>query len=421
MVDIAAVAQRYTNLCSLDDNKDKIIADLFDYVEALETDLETRGDELSDQKRIINSFRTENDKLKVELSDNSRRVGKLSYISVLVDGDGMNFQEELVRKGKEGGHEAARALIQAAEKHVRNVNPEISPLAYVKIRVYANVHGLTRAYIEAGVLAIDQSLAAFIHGFNQADEWCDFIDVGSGKECSDVKVKAAFTYDLVDIHCQRVVLCASADNGYAHLLRQHQCSDRISLVEGPPFAAELKHLATGLQTTAFTHVFRSAKLKPEARLSAARNYASAAKTTPPASIETTREPTDNNAKPVLKVYVNTADQRIDERLKISLKDAVNGLKQRKLCNKYHILASCHHQDCAHGHGPRLAGQQLIDLIYIARSTPCPAGPDCRDPECIAGHRCVYGEGCMKKECKFSDEMHHDNIYGPFKVCKSQFV
>ncbi|KAL4868464.1 hypothetical protein BDV12DRAFT_103316 [Aspergillus spectabilis] len=423
MADIAALDDRYRALCTIDDSKHKLIADLFSQIHELERQLRKQKDELNDQTRVIDSFRRDNEKYETDLATICRDKNKLSYISVLIDGDGMNFQQGYVQNGKDGGHEAARALIQAVDDHVRKVNADVPPNTFFKIRVYANIDGLTKAYREANLLPADRNLAGFVHGFNQADDWCDFVDVGSGKECSDVKLKAIFKQDILDIHCRRVIFCASADNGYAHLLRQHEQSDRISLVEGPPFAFEIRQLADKYTTTAFQTVFMSTKLKPDVRspvvtskpltppATPSPNYASAARSMPlsPPIVSIVHPPANGAVKPVLSVCLNAKAQRVDQPLQVSTKDAVNALKKRKLCNQFHILGSCIYAKCSHKHGPQLSSRELIDLMYIARSSPCYNGLDCRYVKCISGHRCAFGKGCANNDwesCKFDETMHH---------------
>jgi hypothetical protein len=229
---------------------------------------------------------------------------------------------------------------------------------------------------------------------------------------------ATFKQDVLDVHCRRIIFCASADNGYAHLLRQHQQSDRISLVEGPPFAFEIRQLADKYTTTAFKTVFMSTKLKPDVRSpvvltppATPPNYASAARAIPlsPPTMSIIHHPANDIAKAVLSVCLNAKGQRIDQPLLVSTKDTVNALKKRKLCNQFHILGSCNYAKCSHMHGPRLNSRDLTNLMYIARSSPCYNGLDCRYVKCISGHRCALGRGCSNNDwesCKFNEEMHH---------------
>ncbi|PWY90719.1 hypothetical protein BO70DRAFT_384361 [Aspergillus heteromorphus CBS 117.55] len=172
----------------------------------------------------------------------------------------MNFNNALVREGYKGGRKAALLLRKSVERHLRDIDPQASPSIQYRIRVYANVPGLVKAYREARILRSNEGLDPFIRGFNMESSVCDFIDAGNGKECSDVKIRATFEQDILDVHCRRIILCASTDNGYARLLGSHRDSNRISLVQGPPFAWEMEQLASDFQTTSFPDVFRSTKL-----------------------------------------------------------------------------------------------------------------------------------------------------------------
>lgn len=81
---------------------------------------------------------------------------------------------------------------------------------------------------------------------------------------SDLIRIAQFKQDIIDVHCLHVVFCASADNGYARVLGPHRSSktsrNKITLVEGPPFAREIRELAPAFATTSFPEVFRLQKL-----------------------------------------------------------------------------------------------------------------------------------------------------------------
>lgn len=137
--------------------------------------------------------------------------------------------------------EAARLLIQAVQDHIHKVDPEAPPNISCKIRVFANIEGLTEAYRNNNILSVEESLTSFIQGFNQENALCDFVDAGNGKECADVKLRgqslsprsiyqpnrpqssACFEQDIIDVHCRRIIFCASADNGHACV---HSCCQR---------------------------------------------------------------------------------------------------------------------------------------------------------------------------------------------------
>ncbi|KAJ0415236.1 hypothetical protein BJY00DRAFT_293747 [Aspergillus carlsbadensis] len=446
MIDPAALRQQYDEIRKAENSKDEIITNLFEYIKDLELKLENEKDEVDAQRRATISYRDDSRRYRAERDALASEKRKLSSVSVLVDGDGMNFLERFIQDGKNGGHDAARALIHAVKDHMKKVDPEASPATSYNIRVFANVLGLTKLYRETNLLRPGEDLSNFIRGFNMESPLCDFIDAGDGKECADVKIKGLFAEDFNNIHCQHIFFCASADSGYARVLGPHRGSQKISLVEGTAFPREMAELAGSFDITSFPDVFMSTKLErparvlsppiqetPSSAIAAAlapsptaapapaavpapiSNYASAAKSAAaaPAVIAITPSKVTTapktKAKPRLLVCLNARNQRVDSHIKTSSKEGLAAIKRRKLCNQYHLQGYCHNTatygSCAHEHGPDLSAQELNDLAWIARSSPCYNGLSCRDVDCISGHRCAYGDYCTHKECKFHKDLH----------------
>ncbi|KAL3441081.1 hypothetical protein BJX65DRAFT_289306 [Aspergillus insuetus] len=439
MIDPAALRRQYDEICRAENSKDEIITNLFEYIKDLELRLENEKDEVDAQKRATISYRDDSRRYLAERDALVSEKRKMSSVSVLVDGDGMHFLEQFIQDGKNGGHDAARALIYAVKDHMKKVDPGASPATSYNIRVFANVLGLTKLYRETNLLRPGEDLSNFIRGFNMESPLCDFIDAGDGKECADVKIKGVFAEDLNNIHCQRIFFCASADSGYARVLGPHRGSQKISLVEGPAFPREMAELAATFDITSFSDVFMPSKLErpprvisppaqetpnlaiataitpaPAAAAGPISNYASAAKTaaTAPVIAMTPSKATTapkTKAKPRFLVCLNARNQRVDSPIKTSSKEALAAIKRRKFCNQYHLQGYCHNTatygSCPHEHGPELTGQELNDLMWVARSSPCYNGLSCRDVDCISGHRCAYGDYCTHKECKFPKELH----------------
>lgn len=227
---------------------------------------------------------------------------------------------------------------------------------------------------------------------------------------------AHFKSDIMNSHCQHIVFCGSADNGYARILDSHRESNRISLVEGPPFAHELRALVPYFKTASFPTVFRSKKLLSR-RVSfggtsttpaitpprtPTPNYASIAKTPVEEIISTTNSPTDirKSNNPKLIVCKNASGHRVDPYLRFSSKSKIEDLKQHKFCNQFHILGWCSYgEGCTHKHKPKLVGQDVLDLMWIARLSLCPKGLGCDDENCVSGHRCPQ-KTCTVQGCKF---------------------
>lgn len=136
------------------------------------------------------------------------------------------------------------------------------------------------------------------------------------------------------------------------------------------------------------------------------NYASVAKTAAEDLTKTTNPPTGipkpNNPK--LFVCKNASGQRVDAQLRFSSKSNIETLKQNKFCNLFHILGSCSYgETCTHKHGPKLKGEEVTDLMWIARLSSCQKGLGCDDENCVSGHRCPQ-KICTVQGCKFPHDV-----------------
>lgn len=276
------------------------------------------------------------------------------------------FHGKFIQGGKDGGYEASRLLKEAVEKHVQEVDHGVPPNTRYNIRVYANVEGLTKAYREVKILSQEESLARFIQGFNMPNGLCEFVDAGNGKECADAKLRGSFLacpahciesteptdiyrldnfqQNIVDVHCRRVIYCASADNSHARILDSHRKPERISLIKGPPFAREMENLAGHFETASFDGVFMSTKLPPIRRVSfgpantsitppgsPTANCAPDAKAAPPTQSPAAMSDWRAGAKrPISPVHINVKGERVDRPLPSS--SNVADLKRLKLCN-----------------------------------------------------------------------------------------
>ncbi len=118
------------------------------------------------------------------LQEQLRKVKALmdrnAFIVVLLDGDGMIFDDELVRKGEKGGKEAANHIWAAVNEFVARALPHLSTFRVVT-RVYANVRGLSETLCRSGVIDSPSVFENFTKGFNDKLLF-DFVDIGSGKK-----------------------------------------------------------------------------------------------------------------------------------------------------------------------------------------------------------------------------------------------
>jgi hypothetical protein len=224
---------------------------------------------------------------------------------------------------------------------------------------------------------------------------------------------------LEDVHCQQIVLGGSTDQGYARLLGPYAENEalrqRITLIEGPPFARELQEIKNRFRTVSFNRVFRSQKLPDVKRRvlpspsSPLANYA-ATLAKPNTSTSTPLSADSNGFKSPAanKVLRNRNGERVDPQSKFLPQELVV-LKQRKLCNAFHLLGKCQFLDdygyCNHIHAVHLDQRQLEILRVVARQSPCSQGVLCNDPTCTYGHQCTR-KGCDGSNCRFPYDMHN---------------
>lgn len=108
---------------------------------------------------------------------------------VLIDGDGAIFTPELISQGAVGGHIAAEQLSNGVY-HYMTETVDGGPQQYqVWAYVFLNKRGLVEALGRYGHPSAKTKFDEFAMGFNQATERFVMVDVGSGKEAADAKIK----------------------------------------------------------------------------------------------------------------------------------------------------------------------------------------------------------------------------------------
>ncbi|KAH6891170.1 hypothetical protein B0T10DRAFT_304653 [Thelonectria olida] len=191
--------------------------------------------------------------------ENDSLKNRNPYIMILVDGDGLLFHEDLIKKGNEGGKIAAAALRASVASIVGDRANELEVIA----RVVANVSGLGKAMVRDGSLDNQQNFKDFTLGFTQAKASFDFIDVGYGKERADTKIKETTRWHLQNSNCKQILLGISHDAGYApfldEILTDTPTRHRVSVLEGYPTVRELRDTRVNIERFS-RDIFRTTKL-----------------------------------------------------------------------------------------------------------------------------------------------------------------
>ena len=214
---------------------------------------------------------------------------------------------------------------------------------------------------------------------------------------------------VVNAHCKHIIFGGPSDNGYARVLGPLSDDEkgRLTLLEGPPFAAELEALKSKFRgPVKFPKIFRSDKMTilHTTAGSTSASYASRA------SLDTQpRAPSPpGNASGVGKMQFNVHGQRVDNRLPAYPDALFNRVKSTRYCNLFH-LRECYFKGCEFRHGKLVKGDERNVLMAVARWSSCTTGLYCVDFKCISGHACPRGDKCPSASggpCRFPKEMHN---------------
>lgn len=174
--------------------------------------------------------------------------------------------------------------------------------------------------------------------------------------------------------------------------------------------------------TNFPDLFRATKL-PSRRVSFSTTPPSTPSPKPPSYAATVTSPIDvsaartNSSHPTsmnsatrtvskYQVLHNSKGQRLDAIINPP-PSLVLVLRNKKLCNEYHILGKCSYNNCNYLHGTRLDEKGIQARWSLTRQTPCPSGLECENETCLFGHQCPVG-ACANigNGCRFSRQMHN---------------
>ncbi|KAL9003416.1 MAG: hypothetical protein Q9180_009905 [Flavoplaca navasiana] len=139
-------------------------------------------------------------KLQDELRKLKAFMNRDPFVLVLIDGDGMIFEDDLLRKGEIGGKEAAAGLWNGIKDHVHNSLPDIPSDCRIMTRIYANMKGLSEVCWRAGLVEKAGLIEEFYRGFTGSKILFDFIDVGPGKDRADEKINGMQYHPSSGVH-----------------------------------------------------------------------------------------------------------------------------------------------------------------------------------------------------------------------------
>ncbi|KAI0130637.1 hypothetical protein F4814DRAFT_456666 [Daldinia grandis] len=442
---LRAFAARYHEACQHHTGTELLIRELIQYNDSVEAyfhqELDTMEKKASDLQLDLNgSERTRRD-LKQRLNEMETKLGYVPdrnlYVVVLIDGDGLIFKDNFVKKGIEGGKMAANELLKAINEKFNSTD---ASSVTVMINVFANVTGLSKAMKRDGSFTNSNALHDFVMGFNQANVSSTFVDVGIGKELADAKILDSLRFHLKNFNCKKAVLGISHDAGYAPFLANMVTDDtieRMAILEGIKTVVELA--ALGLQIFNVPRLFRHEKLsvKPQEpprqvppspsppkpkqlrqpNISNASSWAAIARTMPSPSpritlsIPSRATATLTRMNRLSLVPWSPGPRGLDRPIRVD-PVAMERLRKRKdydrLCNNHFLRGPCNRgKECNFTHDYSPTPEERKAIAFFARSNRCVAGQECRNADCIYGHHCpcVNNGVCVHPHCKFYLDEH----------------
>ncbi|KAF1823683.1 uncharacterized protein K489DRAFT_394208 [Dissoconium aciculare CBS 342.82] len=381
------------------------------------------------------------------LDQHNKQSATSNFAVALIDGDGALFQDYLYKQGTNGGAEAAGLLHTEIQSHLQTIYPDGNVGDWnIVVQVFCNLQGLTAALLRAGIISNHTDLSEFGRSFGLARPLFNFIDVGTGKERADHKIRETLRLYLPISQCKHVLFAPCHDNGYLPVLESYRMDPamktRITLVETKP--REPGYAKLGFGMISMPNVFRSDDIVVPTRSIVMPTVpkALATRPTPPSSIAHTANseksassaPINNvtngatgswatvgksgaatktidisSQKPQKNKYLllNAYDERLDEPLPrpdpLAEARFADTVKQhgKNLCNAHHLSGHCPAGEwCDYAHLKKLTQGEMLVLKHKSRGRQCPKKLDCRDIDCTYGHNCKFAGNCHSPNCHF---------------------
>ncbi|KAM5528683.1 hypothetical protein FOXYSP1_19164 [Fusarium oxysporum f. sp. phaseoli] len=124
------------------------------------------------------------------LQNRARTTERRPFVVVLIDADadGYTFQDKFIKAASAGGEKAADELLTVTREYLQTILDDSERLDVV-VKAFARLDGLGSKLAREGRIRDIAQLRAFCAGFSSRLPLFDFIDVGSGKERADNKIR----------------------------------------------------------------------------------------------------------------------------------------------------------------------------------------------------------------------------------------
>ncbi|KAI9764317.1 MAG: hypothetical protein M1840_008535 [Geoglossum simile] len=359
-------------------------------------------------------------------------VSRNLFISVLIDGSSITPNENLVRRGREGGKEVARTLSDSVRNYIRQHIPNISPIFHITVRIFASATELSRVLGRNDDVGNRETVNAFIQGFASSHLLFDFIHI-EDEEQGAGKLRETFDLHIYDCHCKHVIVGFSANSHFHTTFTglyndDAEISSRTTILTSSPNDFESSDLKGKFRTTTFKWLFRTrsnnnkngsgggvsitrSQRPPELSSIYSPNSILTLMDSPnsPISSPTNSSARDTPASPGIPkqfftaspIVLNWRGQRLDPPIDVS-ESAIAALKSRnpKLCNAFYLRGRCSVKGCPRDHAYCPSTEEIDALRSLARHSPCRYSDQCNEEWCQFGHNCPWN--CVRENCKFRE-------------------
>jgi len=328
------------------------------------------------------------------------------FVLVLIDADAdmYLFHERFLSRGLQGGQDAADEFMVKAREHLLSLEPSIDDAKTIPVMVkaYANLSGLAQACVRDKKLSSVSDMVQFWIGFSRRYPLVDFVDVGSGKEEADNKIREVLGFHVSNPQCRHILLGCCNDAGYVPVLRQYAAqssiSERITLLSAGPIQPAMGTL--GFRATSiFEPLFGSSILSAVLSTLAYGRSLSQSPTTLKKSVKKSLSSVTASSPVIEKPVYNSErlgpilrdkkGKRIDRSLVVE-ESLAFAMKKRNLCSWHYLRSDCTVDSCPRKHSyPRpLSWAEFDALWFVARQGMCyrlRKGGDCNEDRCMYGH------------------------------------
>ncbi|KZT65986.1 hypothetical protein DAEQUDRAFT_758990 [Daedalea quercina L-15889] len=355
---------------------------------------------------------------------NSMGMLKNPLILCVIDGDTNVFSPALLKQGMQGGRQAAQDLTKGIAEFLSQEEVQIFGRLSFWVTIYFNKRGLVNMLRDEGICGPDQ-LEAFMTGLSQASPRFLLVDVGPGKDGSDVKIREYLQTYVALPETMRVFFGCGLDGNYKSVLldlEKDELLGKVVLLQGSTgLPEELRQLPVPImqadnlfmsQPPAYIHrrpgsiplVGLNQNITTQGGLISPQSetHVTAASTSVATTVSARPGPTVNGTKPI---------------------DPMRPLHKQvpPPCNEHYLMSCSKGANCKYSHDWYLTPEQLDTLAKNAKKAPCnylKNGIECpHGDRCCWGHVCPSGARCFhlsKGKCWFKGDGMHP-VMGPTEL------